>query len=149
MLLKTDKEAEFLSPDGDTIEKVIRGLLLDPDESFSVLESDPHNFIQTVPASTSTFYVEYRAEGQNYIMESVPIETVIRLFQSFSMGEASWKNSYPWIEKPPDSERPLTAILEHLGEETGRSLDEWVRLIRQSGLQRRALRNWLRTEHQL
>ena len=60
--MHNDTDDEFLKPDDKTIEEVVRSLLLDPDESFAVLESDRDNFIQTSPVDASTFYVEYRAD---------------------------------------------------------------------------------------
>src|SRR5436853_6774941 len=98
MLLTTDTEAGFQEPDGETIEKVIRGLLQNPDESLATLvESEEHNnFMQTIPTDSSTFCVEFHmglgTEAKHYRIENVSTERVIALFQSFNAGETSWRN---------------------------------------------------------
>src|SRR5712671_7803871 len=103
MHLRTDTDAKFLEPDAETIEKVIRGLLQNPDESFAVLEPSEEygDFMEVSPGEASTFRVEYGTwlDGttwQYYAIDNIPIEAVVRLFQSCSLGEASWKNDYPW-----------------------------------------------------
>src|SRR3989442_11102120 len=112
MLLRTDKEATFQEPDGETIEKVIRGLLEDPDESFVILcESEEHNnFMQTCPTGPSTFFVESHmglgTEAKHYQIENVSTESVITLFQSFNAGDASWKNDHHWIDVTSEMARP-------------------------------------------
>lgn len=159
MHLRTDTDAEFPEPDAETIEGVIRGLLQDPDESFAVLE-DPENRgmgIQTTPTAddSSTFCVDYNAAdgtGRHYRMENVSIETVIKLFESFRLGEASWKNDYPWIDVSIEMARTdgWEQFEKTTKEETGRSVAEWIELITQSGLtDRRACKEWLMKEHGL
>jgi Meiotically up-regulated gene 113/Domain of unknown function (DUF4287) len=149
MYLHDDTDDEFLEPDDKTIEQVIRRVLLDPGESFAVLESDRDSFIQTSPVDASTLYVEYRSDGQNYVMQNVPVETVIALFQSYNLNGTSWKNDHPWIDKPTDNGPSISETLGQVEERTGRSLDKWLTLIKQSGLAGRALRTWLKKEHSL
>jgi Domain of unknown function (DUF5655)/Domain of unknown function (DUF4287) len=51
---------------------------------------------------------------------------------------------------PPTPDDMLTAVSESLAARTGRSLDEWVALVRASGvdpLDQAAVRRWLRNEH--
>src|SRR5438128_2695887 len=136
MHLETWAGDKIPEPDSETIERTIRGLGSGAEESSALLY-DEYASVQAVSRDESTLDVNYQIKapggtwGDPYEIDSVPIDTVIALFQSFNAGETSWRNDYPWKQIEL---RPIGDLFKDIGEKTGRSVDDWAQLITQSGV---------------
>ena len=103
MKLETPTGLIIKEPSSKEIEETLRSLnpkdnsiaILDPEQK----KGDGNFFLQTACDEPEKFMVEYRDGLESRQFQSqkyLPLETVIIIFQTYRLGDESWKNLVEW-----------------------------------------------------
>jgi hypothetical protein len=98
MILDVGNVEQFENPSAEQVKHYLH--FMPPESPFVVLSaSDDRSaagvrFIQAVPCDRG-YHVEYREEGRMYFVEA-PLEQAARLFESFRVGDESFKTAVAW-----------------------------------------------------